>query len=282
MTAFKFAFCSNVFEKKPLNYTLDVLVREGYDGVELMGKPPHIDLNIPIKKLLNDLKKMLDEHELSVPCVSAFSMPIGDGKYGYSWISTRKIEREARLEYTLKMIDIASVIGADSVSTLGGGIVTEYAGSSLGKEVLKELFFNSLGCALEKAEVCNINLLIEISPGLLIGSSKDLLELINYFNSTHLKILFDIGHMRLIEENFLDGLKMLSKYIHHVHLKDIKDEQHKNLLPGDGIIDFDKVFKTLNEINYRGFVCFEPLAYKDKPELAAEQSLKRAKTILSK
>uniref|UniRef100_UPI0028971FCA myo-inosose-2 dehydratase n=1 Tax=Erwinia citreus TaxID=558 RepID=UPI0028971FCA len=90
-------------------------------------------------------------------------------------------------------------------------------------------------------------------------------------------LLFDTGHAYYSEGNQTQMLAILEKYlprINHVHLKDVRDEvvsqvrsQRLSFLdgvkkgtftvPGDGVIDFDPVFKILDESGYKGWMVVE-------------------------
>ncbi|MTD28227.1 myo-inosose-2 dehydratase [Erwinia sorbitola] len=90
-------------------------------------------------------------------------------------------------------------------------------------------------------------------------------------------LLFDTGHAYYSEGSQEAMLAILTKYlprINHVHLKDVRDEvvaQVKNqklsfldgvkkgtfTVPGDGVIDFDPVFKILDDFGYKGWMVVE-------------------------
>ena len=90
----------------------------------------------------------------------------------------------------------------------------------------------------------------------------------------YVSLLFDTGHFTYCGA---DPLEMVTKYvdrIKHVHLKDIRPEvvekvKKENLsflqgvrmgtftVPGDGCIDFEPIFKVLEENNYEGYMLVE-------------------------
>ena len=90
-------------------------------------------------------------------------------------------------------------------------------------------------------------------------------------------LLFDTGHAYYSEGTQEAMLAILTKYlprINHVHLKDVRDEvvaQVKSqklsfldgvkkgtfTVPGDGVIDFDPVFKILDDFGYKGWMVVE-------------------------
>ncbi|WP_455818324.1 myo-inosose-2 dehydratase [Pseudomonas cerasi] len=90
-------------------------------------------------------------------------------------------------------------------------------------------------------------------------------------------LLFDTGHAYYSEGSQEAMLAILTKYlprINHIHLKDVRDEivaQVKSqklsfldgvkkgtfTVPGDGVIDFDPVFKILDDFGYKGWMVVE-------------------------
>lgn len=90
----------------------------------------------------------------------------------------------------------------------------------------------------------------------------------------YVSLLFDSGHFAYCGE---DPLAMVTKYvgrIKHVHLKDIRPEVVEKVkaermsflggvragaftIPGDGCIDFDPIFKVLEDNGYEGYMVVE-------------------------
>ncbi len=87
-------------------------------------------------------------------------------------------------------------------------------------------------------------------------------------------LLFDTGHLTFSDVDAEDVLRKYAKRIRHVHLKDIRREilgkaRKENwsflkavregvfTVPGDGMIDFDPLFKILAENNYEGWFVVE-------------------------
>ena len=90
----------------------------------------------------------------------------------------------------------------------------------------------------------------------------------------YVSLLFDTGHFTYCGE---DPLEVVKKYVHrikHVHLKDIRPEvveqvKKENMsflagvragaftIPGDGCINYDPIFKVLEEAGYEGYMVVE-------------------------
>lgn len=125
-------------------------------------------------------------------------------------------------------------------------------------------------------------------------------EVDRFMNETNedVYLLFDTGHAYYSEGSQEAMLAILTTYlprINHVHLKDVRDEvvaQVKSqklsfldgvkkgtfTVPGDGVIDFDPVFKILDDFGYKGWMVVEA---EQDPALANpfEYALKARKYI---
>ncbi|OOM13498.1 myo-inosose-2 dehydratase [Clostridium saccharobutylicum] len=87
-------------------------------------------------------------------------------------------------------------------------------------------------------------------------------------------LLFDTGHLVYSGEDPIEILNKYASRIKHVHLKDIRAEVLEKVkkekmsflkgvragaftVPGDGCINFEPIFKTLEENNYEGWLLVE-------------------------
>lgn len=87
-------------------------------------------------------------------------------------------------------------------------------------------------------------------------------------------LLFDTGHLVFADVDAKEVLEKYAKRIKHVHLKDIRNDVWDRVkkedwsflkgvkegvftVPGDGMIEFDPLFKILHENDYRGWFVVE-------------------------
>jgi len=78
------------------------------------------------------------------------------------------------------------------------------------------------------------------------------LELIQSINSEHLKILYDIYHMQIMEGNILDTLQKYYQFIGYIHIANVPYRCE----PWIGELDYKFILKELSKV-YSGFVGFE-------------------------
>lgn len=123
-------------------------------------------------------------------------------------------------------------------------------------------------------EEYGISLTYHHHMGTVVQTDAETERLMEGTDPEYVSLLYDSGHFAYSGE---DPVAMVKKYagrIKHVHLKDIRPEMVKKVkaedmsfldgvrqgaftIPGDGGIDFDSIFKVLEENSYSGYMVVE-------------------------
>lgn len=123
-------------------------------------------------------------------------------------------------------------------------------------------------------EEYGISLTFHHHMGTVVQSGEEVARMMEHTDPEYVSLLFDTGHFTYCGE---DPLEMVKKYvgrIKHVHLKDIRPEVVERVkkeklsflegvrlgaftVPGDGCIDFEPIFKVLEEAGYEGYMLVE-------------------------
>ena len=110
--------------------------------------------------------------------------------------------------------------------------------------------------------------------GTVVQSLAEVDRMMENTDPEYVSLLFDTGHFTYCGE---DPLEVVKKYVHrskHVHLKDIRPEvveqvKKENMsflagvragaftIPGDGRINYDPIFKVLEDAGYEGYMVVE-------------------------
>ena len=110
--------------------------------------------------------------------------------------------------------------------------------------------------------------------GTVVQDEDEVERMMEETDAKYVSLLFDTGHFKYCGA---DPLKMVQKYAgrtKHVHLKDIRPEvvekvkkedlsflegvrQGTFTIPGDGCIDFEPIFRVLEENGYEGYMVVE-------------------------
>jgi hydroxypyruvate isomerase len=110
-----------------------------------------------------------------------------------------------------------------------------------------------------EAKKSNVTLVLEAlntmvdHSGNFLASTRQAAELIRSVNSSHIKILYDIYHMQIMEGNIIDTLNRYIDTIGYIHVADVPGRHE----PGTGEINFGNVIKTLEKLKYKGIIGFE-------------------------
>lgn len=146
------------------------------------------------------------------------------------------------------------------------------------KYIMNDSEWEKLTMGLNKlgkvAKEYGITLTFHHHMGTVVQTEEEIDCLMNNTEPDSVMLLYDTGHLAYCNEDYL---LVLSKYIDrikHVHLKDIRPNviewvklNHKSFLdgvkegtftiPGDGVVDFQSVFKILSDNNYEGWLLVE-------------------------
>lgn len=255
------AFSTNAFKKNTLEEAVRTIASIGYAGVEIMADAPHMRPDRFSDADARDLRKLIESLGLVVSNVNAFTgfcFPAGD-TYHPTWVEADASLRKKRIDHTLRAIELTAAIGGKHISL-------QPAGPYMGRDIdeLYKLFADGIAACIDKAKQCGVTLGVEPEPGLLIERSDqyDRLKQGFFADEDIVRMNADLGHLYCVREDPAAVLKSHTPQIRHVHIEDIIDERvHQHLVPGEGAMDFPRIFNTLDEIGYRGMVTVELYPY---------------------
>ncbi len=125
-----------------------------------------------------------------------------------------------------------------------------------------EIEQNIIACGKEVGKIAdelNLNIVIEPlniqldHPRYVLHSSSQAFKIIKAIDHPHVKLLYDIYHMAMQDENILDDIEKNIDFIGYFHVAD----KPGRMEPGTGEIDYASVFDLLKRLNYQGTVGFE-------------------------
>jgi len=176
-------------------------------------------------------------------------------------ISSLTLDNEEKvIQEVNASIDVAKKLKCKRIMLLSD--ILENDGSvkinSISSEKKLLRLYDNLKAAVEVAKKRNIMLVIEPLNTLkdhknyYLDDFQKTLELIQSINSEHLKILYDIYHMQIMEGNVLETLQKYHQFIGYIHVANVPYRCE----PWIGELDFKFILKELSEV-YSGFVGFE-------------------------
>lgn len=168
-------------------------------------------------------------------------------KHEPTLLSATQVERDVRIDFLCKCVDIAAELGSTAVS-FWSGILREPIDRKSAMERL------AAGCrkVMLHAERRKVQLAFEPEPGMFIESMNDFSELLDYCQSLYFGLTIDIGHVHCVENDSIpEVLIRWQEWIRNIHIEDMLRGIHEHLPFGEGTIDFPPVLKTLAEIGYQ-------------------------------
>jgi len=271
----KFAQSSAVYFNYSLSYAIKDLHHLGYDGIEIWGGRPHMYKN-DLDKEINNLKSLLKKFDMNV-C----NFIPAQFRYPSILCSENEVVRKDSISYIKKAIDNAEKIGSPSISLCPGMVLFD-KNINVGRKNLLKSFKEIEEYSIGK----NILLLIEPAHRFetnLILTIDDCLRMLKKLNSNRFGILVDIGHCHINGENLEEAFIKCKNLPLHIHIDDNFGNMDSHLIPKEGSIDFEKLAKVLDRIDYKNYISVElGTSYIMNPHNACKKSIEVLKNLFKK
>jgi L-ribulose-5-phosphate 3-epimerase len=179
-------------------------------------------------------------------------------KHEPTLVTSNASERQRRIDFLCRSIDIASRLKAGCVS-LWSGVVRDGAGQ---REVFGRLT-ESLAVVLDYSARRQVRLAFEPEPGMFIDTLSSYDDLIAELESrrvdtSRLGLTIDIGHLHCQGDTLIaEKLVQYQDRLANVHIEDMRFGIHEHLMFGEGEIDFPPVIAALAKIGYAGVLGVE-------------------------
>lgn len=122
-------------------------------------------------------------------------------------------------------------------------------------EAIQKTLINNLRFAADALEKEQIKLLVEPLndknfPGFHLVGSLQTIDLLDQIGHANIQLQYDIYHMQRMEGELINSITTLVDRIGHIQLAD-NPGRHE---PGSGEINFENVFKAIDESGYSGWI----------------------------
>jgi len=205
-----------VFTKLPVDERIARIAEAGYNSVEFWHPEGTWDGTTVRTDLAKDAKSLRRACDRNGVTLNDFAMSAWDGSIGGCAVKAQ--DRAQYVEQMRKMIAFAEQAGCRKGIALSGTIDPALPWSEMGKNLS-----DALGEVLPMAEKAGFTLLLEPlntlvdHAGYYLDSSAEAFEIVARFDSPHLKVLFDVYHMQIMEGNLLATIKDNIDSIGHFH-----------------------------------------------------------------
>ncbi|GAB4540378.1 MAG: 5-keto-L-gluconate epimerase [Anaerolineae bacterium] len=228
----------------------------GYDGIELMVRDPgHLDWPA--------VKSTLDNAGLEVPQIVTGELYGADGLCLVT--ADEDIYRRAE-ERTRAVIDLAAYLGAMvNIGRLRGQL--KFLGDvSDPWPIALERLRGVIDYAARQGVKITMEPINRYETDFIL-SAADGMRLVEDLGCDNLGLMLDLFHMNIEDVSIEEGLRQAGERLWHVHIAD-----SNRRYPGCGHLDFDRIFATLRDMNYEGYISAEMLPLPD-PDTAARKTI---------
>ena len=174
-------------------------------------------------------------------------------KHQPTLISKQTSDRKKRADFLLRCAELGLAMGSNTLSFWSGKPDFESAEDSYWELLIEQC----IGIC-KQLENSGMKIAFEPEPGMFIDTMSKFEQLHNAISHSKFGLTLDIGHLECMNEMpLLPHLEKWGSVLWNIHLEDMRPGVHDHLLPGEGSIDFTKVFEGLNTIKYEGGVHWE-------------------------
>lgn len=178
------------------------------------------------------------------------NLPAGDwagGERGIACIPGREQEFQDGVE---RAVEYAKALTCPRLNCLVG-----LTPENESDEAIQKTLINNLRFAADALEKEQIKLLVEPLndknfPGFHLVGSLQTIDLLDQIGHANIQLQYDIYHMQRMEGELINSITTLVDRIGHIQLAD-NPGRHE---PGSGEINFENVFKAIDESGYSGWI----------------------------
>jgi sugar phosphate isomerase/epimerase len=237
---------------EPIEQTLARLAKQGYDAVEMYGEPGDFDIK--------QLKDMLSSYSMPICGITGMWGSVSKDGWKRKLLSADPALVKESEKYVQDCVRMCSILGGKEMNICifaddrPGFDRTHSTIPAEDKELLFAKAIPTMSRLCKDAEKYGVELVLEplnrySTP--YCANAKDAIAIAQKVDS--LGILLDTFHMNIEEDSFADAIKSSHGLLRHMHFAD-----NNRKMPGFAHIDFQVIMKSLHEINYDGYVSFEP------------------------
>jgi sugar phosphate isomerase/epimerase len=255
MFAMRLGYNTNGFAHHRLEDALRILAELGYESIAITLDHAALNPYDPASAAQSErVGRLLDELHLSCVIETGARFLLDPRrKHQPTLVSASPEERERRLDFLRRAIELAHRLNANAVS-FWSGTPAEPAPEDIVWQRLVD------GCRRlsDAAAKLNVRLAFEPEPGMFIDTMPKFAELHQRVDHPQFGLTLDVGHLHCQGEwPIADHLHRWRTWLWNIHIEDMRHGVHDHLMFGEGEMDFGPILRTLSEIDYQGGVHVE-------------------------
>jgi sugar phosphate isomerase/epimerase len=245
-----YGFRTGIFKGQTAEQAAAELARIGYDCLELCLEAPDVRPERLDAARCGELRRAFDD--------------LGIGLASASYHADREPPAQ-RLTNQERAIQAARWLGAD--------ILVINPEKTVDRDRQWDEHVAHLRKLCQRADESGVTLAMEPEPLLVVGSSQDMIDMLQAVGSPRLKVNLDIGHAQVTDDDPAASIRQLGSAIVHLHLEDITGRVHRHLPLGEGDINFAAIRQALSDIGYAGPYVADLFGMDEAPRDVAARAL---------
>jgi sugar phosphate isomerase/epimerase len=250
-----FGYNTNGFAHHRLEDALTILADLGYSSVAITLDYHALNpFDTDLPRQLASVRGVLEHRKLQsvIETGARFLLDLWR-KHQPTLISADAEQRQRRLDFLLRAVDIARELGSDAVSFWSGA-----ADDDSSVDVLMKRLVNGCRHLCDYAANHQVRLAFEPEPGMFVDTMARFTAFHERAAHAWLGLTLDVGHLHCLGETpIADHLRRWRELLWNVHIEDMRRGMHEHLMFGEGEMEFGPLLRTLEEIGYEGGVLVE-------------------------
>jgi len=261
----------------------------GYEGLAITPDVGQLDLYRLSAGELMDLRRWSEELglELAIETGARFLLD-ARRKHRPNLLEEEAGERERRVDFLLRSVDLAHELGA--------GVVSLWAGRAPSDEVCEDSELDSgrrsqlldrlaagLETVLTHATQAGVQLAFEPEPGMFIERVSGYGSLVEHMGGAadSLGLCLDVGHLVVSGDLPVgDMIRTWAPRLVHVHLDDAVRGIHEHRMFGEGELDLAETLAALTEVGFDGMAAVELSRHSHRGSEAAREALEHLRAAI--
>jgi L-ribulose-5-phosphate 3-epimerase len=263
-------YVTNGFASHALEDAIDILAEIGYRSVAISLDHNHLNpFQDEWEKEAERIRALLSTRGLRCTIETGARFLLDPRRKHHPTLVSRATEdRDVRVDYLKRAIDVGVAIGADSVSLWSGA-----ADDDAENSVVFDRLRSELEKVLAHAESKRLPVAFEPEPGMFIERMEHFEKLHETLKHPSLGLTLDIGHVHCLDDGDLaEHFNKWRDILFNVHLEDMVRGRHEHLDFGEGEIDFSQVIASLDAVGYCGPVHVELSRHSHNAPVTAERA----------
>ncbi|MFI6443640.1 sugar phosphate isomerase/epimerase family protein [Kitasatospora sp. NPDC050543] len=263
---FPLSYNANGLRNIPLERAIAEVADAGYQAIELSLHPSHLDPFEFGPAEAAPIRKALERAGIEACCLAAGADNLlGEERFEPSLIHPSAEGRARRVDLVLRAVRIADELGVPLVNFATGKRKAEVPAGQA-EQWLTE------GIEQVLAGPGSAVLAMEPEPEFFLETNDGVARLADALASDRFALAQDLGHCRVVEEDYLASVERNLPHTRIIQVEDIKGRVHHHEIPGDGDIDFAGFFTVLERGGYDGYVSVELYNHSDNHRYALRRS----------